>query len=439
MAIIQRGPGLTRGKRSHRVASVNPRSPVPKILLLAVLLAAFATGCSLLPERIITLCTNRPEMAAYAEYFNTLPSDYQVVISYQRNPVESVLSKSRDADLVLGPWLSGSACRRLLDPVDRLFRKGQIAREDFYSGLLSAGMKESRQVMLPFSFNLPAVVFLSNGLAGDIPNLVVSVQYLSEQSGRFNQSVRGRLVRQGFSPLWDHEFLYTAAALFGAQFRETPEGSVHWNSARLQEMQAFSSTWIEETNLDYDQDAQFSRKYLYEPMPRLLDEGRILFYTTDSSQLLGSLENQAEEVDFRWLGSGNRIPVSEEVLYFGIPKRSRNKRGARLFLAWIFQPETQSRLLKINQEKRLNTFGLAGGFSSLREVTEREFPQYYRQLLGRIPSEELLVVPKALPASWGELKEQVVIPWLVDYVLHRLDEELLAQRLGEFREEAAGK
>ncbi len=417
---------------------MNLRSSGRKIILLALLYAAFATGCSLLPENIITLCTNRPEMAAYAEYFNTLPSDYKVVISYQRNPVEMVLSKSRDADLVLGPWLNGSDCRRLLDPVDRLFRKAQIAREDFYSGLLSAGMRESRQLTLPFSFNLPAVVFLSTELNGDISNLFVSLQYLKEQSGRFNRSVRGRLVRQGFSPLWHHEFLYTAASLFGVQFRETPEGSVHWNSARLQEMQAFCSSWIEEVNLGYDQDAQFSRKYLYEPMPKLLDEGRILFYSVDSSQLLASLEDQAEEADFRWLGSEDRIPVSEEILYFGIPKRSRNKRGARLFLAWILQPETQSRLLEINQEKRLNTFGLAGGFSSLREVTEREFPQYYRRLLGRIPSEELFAVPKALPESWGELKAQVVIPWLADYVRHRIDEQLLAQRLGEFREETAG-
>jgi hypothetical protein len=198
-------------------------------------------------------------------------------------------------------------------------------------------------------------------------------------------------------------------------------------------MKAFCNSWIAETNLGYDQDSQFQLTYLYEPMPKLLDSGRILFYLTDSSSLFRKLEDQAEEADFRWLGAKERISVDEEILYFGIPKGSRNRRGARLFLTWVFQPETQSRLLEINQEKRLDTFGIAGGFSSLRIVNEREFPRVYRQLLGRIPPQEMLVFSKALPVNWGEQKERIVIPWLVDYVTDQTDEELLSQRLMEYR------
>jgi len=417
---------------------VKQKNSIFRLLFVVSLLLLPLSGCSLFRSQVITLCTNRPEMAAYVEYFNTLSTDYRVVLCYKPSPAEGVMSRNRDADLVLGPWLNGSATRRHFESVDRLFRKEYLVRDEFYTGLLNAGMQEDKQVLLPFSFNIPAVVFLTNGMTEDIPNLMASMEYLSRKGGDFNQSVRDRFVRMGFSPLWQPEFLYTASALYGAQFRETSEGSVHWNSARLQDLKEFCKTWIEEINLGYEQDMLFQRKYLYEPMPKLLDTGRILFYSTDSSSLFQNLEDQGEEADFRWLGLENRIPVGEEVLYFGIPKGSRNKRGARLFLAWILQPETHTKLLAINQGKRLDTFGIAGGFSSLRVVTEKEFPRVYRRLLGRIPPEELFTFPKALPVGWGEQKERVVVPWLVSYVLGKADEELLSQNLTEYRSESSG-
>jgi hypothetical protein len=286
---------------------------------------------------------------------------------------------------------------------------------------------------LPLSFNLPAVIFPTEAVEGEVPRLTISMEYLRETGAGFNQSVRDRTVRMGFSPLWQPEFLYRAAEIFGAQFRETPEGSVHWNSARLQDMQEFCAAWLTETNPGYEEESRFRRTYLYEPLPKLLDDGRILFYTSDSSSLLRNVEEQTQEVDFRWLGGENRISVNEEVLYFGIPRGTRNRRGALLFLSWMFQPETQGRLLEINQEKRLDTFGLSGGFSALRTVNEREFPRVYRQLLGRVPPEEMLIFSKALPVSWGEQKKRIVVPWLVSYVAGEADEQALSQRLMDSR------
>jgi ABC-type glycerol-3-phosphate transport system substrate-binding protein len=415
------------------VASVKKKLKALCLPLGLSLLLLLFSGCGLFQPRVVTLCTNRPEMAAYVEYFNTLTSDFRVILCYKPNPAESMISRNRDADLILGPWLNGSAARRNFESLEALFNREYLNRDDFYAGLLNAGMWEGKQELLPLSFNMPVVVFPAGAIEADVPTLMASMDHVREKGAAFNQSVRDRIVRMGFSPLWQPDFLYIAAEIFGAQFRETPEGSVHWNSARLQDMKEFCATWITETNLGYEQDSQFQRTYLYEPMPKLLDSGRILFYMTDSSSLFRNVEDQAEEVDFRWLGAGNRIPADDEVLYFGIPKGSRNRRGARLFLTWMFQPETQGRLLEINQEKRLDTFGIAGGFSSLRIVNEREFPRVYRQLLGRIPPEQMLVFSKALPVNWGEQKEKTVVPWLISYVTGKADEELLSQRLMEFR------
>jgi hypothetical protein len=422
--------------RSPNVASVKPKNTALRLALTLSLVLLFFSGCSLIRPRVITLCTNRPEMAAYVEYFNTLSDDYRVILCYKANPAQSVVDRNRDADLILGPWLNGSAACRHFESLDGLFRREYLDRDSFYTGLLNAGMWEGKQVLLPLSFNMPAIVFPADALPGDVPKLTASLEYIRENGAAFNQSVRDRLVRMGFSPLWQPRFLYSAAEIFGAQFRETPEGTIHWNSARLQDMKEFCAGWVAETNQGYEQDSQFQRTYLYEPMSKLLDSGRILFYMSDTSSLFRNVEDRAEEVDFRWLGSEARIAVDEQVLYFGIPRGTRNRRGARLFLTWMFQPQTQGRLLEINQEKRLDTFGIAGGFSSLRNVNEREFPRVYRELLGRIPPEQMLVFPKALPVNWGEQKKQIVIPWLISYVTGRGDEELLSQRLMEFHPES---
>jgi hypothetical protein len=70
----------------------------------------------------------------------------------------------------------------------------------------------------------------------------------------------------------------------------------------------------------------------------------------------------------------------------------------------------------VNQAKRLSTFGLADGFSSLRRVTEREFPQIYPLFIGRIPPAELLDFPGSLPAEWETLKKEALVPWARDFL-----------------------
>jgi hypothetical protein len=412
---------------------------VMKIFRLVGLLVVVAAlgGCGVLPFRqnLVVLATDRPEMAAVVEYFNSLPSDYRVVLSYRPNPVQVLLERTRSADLVLGSYLNGAASRRNLEALDDLFRREQIRREDFYESLLAGGREDKRQILLPFSFNVPAVVFAPGEPLGDMPNLAVDLDYLKQKSGQFNQSVRSRFVRVGYSPLWVPDFLFTVSSLFGVAFQEGAEGNLRWNSQALQAMQNSLSSWVVELNQGFEQDSAFARRYLYEPFPRLLDSRRILFYPTSSGELLDRLAEQDEEADFRWLRSAAGIPVTDDVLYFGIPRGTRNRRGARLFLAWIFQPETQRKLLEIKSDKRLRGFGLAGGFSALRPVSERYYPEQYRQLLGRLPPAEMLLPPASLPSRWGELKPAVVVPWLVELISNQAEEKDLTARLRDYREQ----
>jgi hypothetical protein len=384
-------------------------------ILPAMVLAAL-TGCGLFHSRLVTLCTNRPEMAAYVELFNALGADLQVVLCYQPDPAAMVASRSGKADVVVGAGLNGLEAKRHLEPLDRLFGEEGLQREDFYLGSLAAGLHERKQVALPLSFGLPAVVFLAGSLGEEAPSLSVSPEYLRELSGEFRESVREGYVRMGFSPLWNNSFLYHVLDLNGAGFREADGGEIQWDAEGLAEGVRFLRTWIDEADGGHTKSEEFSRKYLYEPMAKLVDEKRVFYYLSDTERLLKDLESHGEEVDFRWLGGAEGVPVEESVVSVGIPRGAGNKWGARIFVDWLLDSATQRRLLEINQSKRLSSFGLLGGFSSLRRVTEQEFPRVYPLFIGRIPPAELLIFPEALPVRWESLKAEAVLPWARDFL-----------------------
>jgi hypothetical protein len=60
------------------------------------------------------------------------------------------------------------------------------------------------------------------------------------------------------------------------------------------------------------------------------------------------------------------------------------------------------------------SFGISGGFSAMRSVTEQIFPQFYLGLLGHMPPAEFLSPPNILPVNWMAMKERVILPYLRD-------------------------
>jgi hypothetical protein len=59
-------------------------------------------------------------------------------------------------------------------------------------------------------------------------------------------------------------------------------------------------------------------------------------------------------------------------------------------------------------------FGIAGGFSSLPNVNESVFPKYYEAVLGHLPSSEALMPAAPTPTAWREIKDAVLIPFMLD-------------------------
>jgi len=50
----------------------------------------------------------------------------------------------------------------------------------------------------------------------------------------------------------------------------------------------------------------------------------------------------------------------------------------------------------------------------MKTVTEQVFPQFYPDLLGRMPPESYLSPPNILPRNWIAMKQRVILPYLRD-------------------------
>jgi ABC-type glycerol-3-phosphate transport system substrate-binding protein len=237
----------------------------------------------------------------------------------------------------------------------------------------------------------------------------------------------------GFSPLWGPDFLFSAAELLGTDFHQTSRGNLAWDDQNLQKTITELRSWVKEIDGGPQEEATFRNKYLYDPVYKLLESGRILYYLTTLTNYFDIPDAKRKTIEFRWLAEKNQIPVLENILFAGVPARSRNKSAAYAFLKWFFKPETQSQLLELVGYERIKTFGIGNGFSSLSVVNERDFPQHYPALLGKIPPADFLTYPKSLPDDWAELKSNVILPWMQSEVEAPAQQQKLEERLKAWR------
>jgi len=384
-------------------------------LPLICLLVAGLLACA---RPSLTLCTDRAELAAYTSVFNASQSDYWLHIVYHPRPAEALQDKS-DADLLVGTGLSDPSLFPYLSTLSRLFRDDRIQRTDFYEDLVVLGQQDEKTYALPLNFSLPAVVFKPQAVNENVPPLLMPLAELKRMAAAFNVEDQEQLQSLGFSPLWYEGFLYLLAVSYGVDFRLGEGGRLEWNEESLDRAIAEAKAWLEDAGGGVEGERAFSAKYRNAPDYRLAEEERILFYADDIRSFLRIPREKRESLEFRWLSHENRIPVKDDILFIGVPKRAANRKGARFFLEWLFTPENQVKLLETNYRKRLQgVFGIANGFSALREVNEIDLPkpQYNPLFVGAIPTEEMLLFPPALPWDWQRTRGDVIVPWLWESV-----------------------
>jgi len=358
------------------------------------------------------LWTDSPEFAFYTEYFNNAQNQYRVQVRYFDSPARQLINTAEYPDIVAGNWLKSASTRVFFRPLDSLFDNKNLSKSAFYPRLLAMGNIDGKQYLLPVSFNAPVLVF-SKDRAELLSNpFTVGFEEIKKLGKDYNRESRGVYTRMGFSPAWDSNFLFIAATLFDVSFREA--SPLAWDAQALERAMDFAYEWTCSINSSVQAEDDFKFKYFYEPAARLVLSGRILFTYMNSDDLFTQAEERRNDLDFRWITERNTIPLSEDAVYMGLAKKGKSPAAANAFIRWFYQTGTQTQFLEKSRDNRMfeASFGIGGGFSALRSVTEQIFPQFYPELMGHMLPEEFLSPASILPWNWTALKEHSILPYL---------------------------
>ena len=364
-------------------------------------------GCS--PTAVV-LWTNAPDLVPAVELYNASQSDHIVELVYRADLDSALRLAETPPDLVVGTSIADQATTRLLQPLDRLMRR-ELDAESFYADLLATGARNGRQYLLPVSFNLP-IIYFSGSLPEIDRSIIISPHELQERSEAFNAAEDNEWVRLAYSPIWNPTFLYQYLRTMGFQGHEAENGAPAWQADALVDGIAAAQAWIDGHG-GREADRTFQQKYLYDPQIELVRRGRVAYGYDASDRFLARSDARREGLGFRWLGTDGAIHVLEEVVYAGIPTGAGSRRGAERFLTSLLTEEQQAVVMESVLRKRVNSFGFAGGFSSLWRVTERHLPVHYPELAGRIPPAAWLRFAPASPRHWDSIVREVVEPWLM--------------------------
>jgi ABC-type glycerol-3-phosphate transport system substrate-binding protein len=385
------------------------------------------------------LWSDRPEFAVYGEYFNTAQNKYKLetrFFDYPATELTGIFSGSQrePPDIVAGSWLKSASTRIYFKPLDNYFKDKSLKKDAFYSRLLSMGNIDGKQYLLPVSFNAPMIIFAQDRGEQFSNPFTIDFSEMKKLGKSYNSQSRGVYTRMGFSPSWDDNFLFAAASLYNASFKE--DQPLSWNAAALERAMDFMFEWIHEANSGIQAVDDFTFKYYYNPPAKLALSGRILFAYMDSDVFFTLADEQRGRLDFRWLAERDTIPLNERSVYLGLVKKGGAPKAAKAFFRWFFDPQTQRSLLErsVNLRMQETSFGIAGGFSAMRPVTEQVFPQFYRDLLRHMPPQDFFSPPNILPGNWMTLKERVILPYLHDRARQPKDEiNSLERRLSDWQ------
>lgn len=404
-------------------------------LIFAAATILLCASCHNPSEKPVIIWTSCPEFASYVEVFNQSQNRTKAVVVYKEQPARS-LPPAKDEtppDIVIGPWLKNASTRKHFTPIDYLFSEQQLNKSIFYPQLLDYGNIKEKQYLLPVNFNLPIMIFDSKNEKLIDENHVISLDQIRTVASTFNEKNKSdTYTAMGFAPSWDNDFLYLTAKLKGAAFRERGT-SFTYDAKGILAAVTYLREWTTARDTDTTSERNFQFKYLYMPEYKQVSSGRCLFAYMTSNDFFSLTTMQQSGISYRWVCENGKVPVEDGIITMGLYKGSRNSSKAEQFISWFMKESTQESLLKHTEDMHLDniTFGITGGFSSIKSVNEKVYPLYYRGLLGNLPDENFLTTPSILPYRWPSLKEKVVIPYLTDStntnsltVTHSLEERI---------------
>lgn len=405
------------------------RKTIRHLFRITIALAGLLlSSCSLFEKQPAVLWTDTPEILIAVEMFNASQSRHLVEVHYVGDLPNTLRQTGETPSLVIGKGIKTEVLTDYFQSLEYLFGELVLSKGSFYPKLLDGGTMNNRQLLVPVSFNTLLVLNKKESVRLENPS-VITMDEIKKLASEFNEETDGKPERIGFSPRWpDKDFLFQWIQWQGADFAERPLGQsgkssspatypITWNAQGLDAAVAALRNYTNEVNTSVETEDAFSFKYLFAPGYKNVESEKILFTAMDSASYFLLPAGTRSMYDYRYFAVKNRIAVSESIRYAGIPRKAPNKESAEQFLRWFFNPDNQKAILEKSRSLRLSesAFGIAGGFSSLQQVTETVFPAYYTDLLGHTPPKAMLTAPQPIPPSWDKLKGELILPWLNDF------------------------
>lgn len=396
-----------------------------KYFLFLLVILFVISGCSA-RNQVAVIWTNSVDFISYAEKFNSSQNEWKVVVKYKESPSQALVLEQEKPDIVISPWLKSRETRSYFTTLDYLFSELDLDRSIFYKELLELGKIQGFQYLLPVNFNLPAVIFKNDGNNFSQSKFILSLDEIKKTSKEYNVKKGDVYTRMGFVPSAYPEFMYLTTVLFGSGYEEGGK-LFSWNQENLDKGISYIKDWITEANTSFTAEQDFVFKYFYNPAYNLVMDGRILLAYTTSRELFTYSLGKLSNLDYRWITLNGEVPVLEDMLYLGICKEGKNRRAARAFVTWFFNEETQKNLLENSKNLSLmnTSFGIAGGFSSIKNINDKVLPGFYPVLLGHLSQLENIIVPNVLPSNWVTLKTRIILPFIKDKIISEETDKII--------------
>ena len=397
-----------------------------RISIIGALLVT-AVSCQSESDQPLVVWSNVTDTAFVVERYNAV-SERPVDFRFKNNLTESITQEYFDADLVIGRWVNTPEVNTLMADVD--------SYRDTDGGRASSTAERERPALdiplsvlaqspqwVPLSYNLPALAFVPEITHVDT-DLSLRIEELAEQTSPHpTASVEPPLL---FAPTATRDGIYAVYRSLGFRPTAGEDGGPTWVEEDLTAAVERFRAWQTQTNGSSAEESEYIERYLYEPLLRQLETGKVRFVYRSSNDLFTWTYLANRRFDHRWIArSDGGIDVNEDVVYAGVPKQTKNRADAIALLAWLTRKSVQIDLVEEKVRARIDTFGFLEGFSTLTRANNDIAAAVYPRLVGRVPAVETLIFPGVRPRYWNEAIEQVVAPTLIESEeVSRLSERL---------------
>lgn len=350
-----------------------------KTLYFLLFVVLFAS-CS---DSSIVIWTDQNQMILYADVYNKIQDRYKINIVYKEFPSRSVVKDTSRVDLVVGRELNNPQTMQKMKTLNRFLSKNAMANDFFYSELLKQGLYGSRNKLVPLAFNIPCLIYSKDTTIPIGEDHVLLSDCLSDKT----------------------DILITRNLVFFL----LNENSFKKDLSKISDKTLEDMKLIYEKNPVIFEHLENTSKHLI-----ILKDKKTNSVAENFNFYNGIPKFYKDQLEFVWIKNEDKITVGSNAVYAGVPEAAENPEAAFAFLQWFLDYDNQNKLLFLAQKNRKEDFGIFGGFSSIQDVSQLVFPDYFKDLKNRVPFDQDIRVVYPVTENLNALYEQVMIDWVFE-------------------------